>query len=150
MLEALESFGPAQLLRGSFVLYPLLSLAHVLAIGALVTSAVLMDLRVLGAGGRLPLADVVRTLRPVAIGALGVAAVTGLLLFSVQAVDYADNLAFRIKLGLLVLAVANALAFTSLRADRRPERPDARLMALASIALWISVAVAGRFIGFVA
>lgn len=145
MLEALQASGPAAFLRGSFYFYPLLNALHIFSIGALVTSALLMDLRVLGLGGALPTESVLRQLRPVALTALAAAAASGLLLFSVQPLDYAENPAFRIKLLLLLAALANAAIFTFLRLDRR----GGRLSALLSILLWISILVAGRFIGFV-
>src|SRR5690606_29143743 len=83
VLEALQASGPAAFLRGSFYLYPLLNALHIFSIGALVTSALLMDLRVLGLGGALPTESVLRQLRPVALTALAAAAASGLLLFSV-------------------------------------------------------------------
>jgi hypothetical protein len=150
MLEALEAFGPAAFFRTSIYLYPAVNLIHVLAIGALVTSALLMDLRVLGLGRGLSVATVIRYLRPVASTAIIVAVLAWLTLFSVQPVDYFNNPAFRIKMVLLALAVFNAIAFTTFRAHRHPERPAARIMALLSIVLWVSVAFAGRMIGFLA
>ena len=148
MLEALEAFGPAAFFRTSFVLYPLVNLVHVLAIGTLVTTAVLMDLRILGLGRHLPVEIVLGTLRPVAIGALAVAALTGVTLFSVQPVEYFGNFAFRIKMLLLVLALGNAVLFVRLRAHREPRQWAVKAMAMLSIGLWISVAASGRFIGF--
>ena len=148
MLEALEAFGPSAFFRTSFYLYPIANLVHVLAIGALVTSAVLMDVRVLGLGRGIPVETVVHYLRPLALWALAVAVLTGLSLFSVQPVEYFANPAFRIKMLLLVLAIANAAVFTSFRTHRRRELPAAKVMALASICLWIAVALSGRFIGF--
>jgi hypothetical protein len=145
VLEALQASGPASLLRGSFYLYPLLNALHILSIGALVTSALLMDLRVLGLGRSLPAGPVIRLLRPVALTALASAAASGLLLFSVQPLDYAGNPAFRLKLLLLLAALANAAIFTFLRLHRR----GGKLSALLSIGLWLGVLVAGRFIGFV-
>jgi hypothetical protein len=150
MLEALEAFGPAAFFRTSVYLYPLVNLIHVLAIGALVTTAVLMDLRVLGLGRGIALETVIRYLRPVAVGGLAVAVLSGATLFSVQPVDYFANDAFRLKMLLLAVAIANGAAFTSFRVHRAAERLGARLMAVASIALWLSVASAGRMIGFVA
>jgi hypothetical protein len=150
MLEALEAFGPAAFFRSSFVLYPLVNALHILAIGALVTSALLMDLRILGWARALPAETVIRYLRPVAMTALAVAVLSGATLFSVQAVEYFDNPAFRIKMVLLVLAIVNAIAFTTFRAHRPVDRPAAKIMAVVSAALWISVAIAGRFIGFLA
>ena len=145
MLEALQASGPAAVLRTSFYLYPLLNALHILSIGVLVTSALLMDIRVLGLGRAVPAATAIRLLRPVAVTALAAAAATGLLLFSVQPLDYAGNPAFRIKLLLLLLALANAAAFSFLRLQRR----GGAVSALLSIVLWFGVLIAGRFIGFV-
>jgi hypothetical protein len=150
MLEALEAFGPAALFRTSFVLYPLVNALHILAIGVLVTAALLMDLRILGVARQVPAETVIRHLRPVAIIALAVAALSGIVLFSVQPVDYFANPAFRIKLVLLAAALANAAAFTTFRLHRDTVRPLGKLMATASIGLWISVLVSGRFVGFLA
>jgi hypothetical protein len=150
MLEALEAFGPAAFFRTSIYLYPAVNLIHVLAIGALVTSALLMDLRVLGLGRGLSVETVIRYLRPVATTAIVIAVLTGLTLFSVQPVDYFENAAFRIKMVLLALAVLNAVGFTTFRAHRHPERPAAKVMAVLSMVLWVSVAFAGRMIGFLA
>ncbi len=147
-LTALETFGPSRLLRGSFYAYPLLNARHILAIGALATTAILMDLRVLGFGRAVPVEAAIRTLRPVAISALVVALLSGFVLFSVQPLDYAGNRAFQIKLVLIALAVGNAAAFTSFRAHRHPDSASVQVMALLSIVLWLAVIVAGRMIGF--
>ena len=148
MLEALEAFGPAAFFRTSVYLYPAVNLVHVLAIGALITSALLMDLSVLGVRRKLPTETVIAYLRPVAVTALVIAVLTGLTLFSVQPVDYWANPAFPIKMLLLVLAALNAILFTSFRAHRDVRRPGTKLMAVLSIGLWLSVAFAGRMIGF--
>ena len=148
MLEALEAFGPAAFFRTSVYLYPAVNLVHVLAIGALITSALLMDLSVLGLRRKLPPETAIAYLRPVAVTALVVAVLTGLTLFSVQPVDYWANPAFRIKMLLLVLAALNAILFTSFRAHRNQKGAGAKSMALLSIGLWLSVAFAGRMIGF--
>lgn len=150
MLEALAAFGPAAFFRTSFYLYPLVNALHILAIGALVTAALLMDLRILGVGRGLPVETVIRYLRPVAITALVVAVLSGLTLFSVQPVDYFANPAFRIKMVLLLVALANAAAFATFRVHREAAGVAAKAMATVSAGLWISVAVAGRFIGFLA
>lgn len=148
MLEALDAFGPAAFFRTSFILYPLVNTLHILAIGALVTAALLMDLRVLGVARGIALETVIHHLRPVAITALVIAVLTGVTLFSVQPVDYFNNPAFRIKMLLLIAAVANAAAFTSFRVERHANEVWTKVLALLSLILWISVAVAGRFIGF--
>jgi hypothetical protein len=144
MLEALEATSFASALRTSFYLYPLVNAAHILALGMLVTTALLMDVRLLGLARHLPAASVIGTLRPVAIGALIIAAVTGFLLFSVRPLEYVGNPAFRIKLVLLALALLNAGIATAL-GERNRLVP---VLAVSSILLWLSALVAGRFIGF--
>ena len=42
--QAIEHIGVAKALKASFVAYPLVNAAHILAIGALVTSVILMNL----------------------------------------------------------------------------------------------------------
>ncbi|KKB85194.1 hypothetical protein VW29_07675 [Devosia limi DSM 17137] len=148
LLEALEASAPASFLRGSFIVYPLVNALHILAIGALLTCALLMDLAILGIGRRLPAAAAVRYLRPVAILALLVAVLSGALLFSVQPLDYVGNPAFRLKLLLLAVALLNAGVFVLLQGRLSPNRAPMRVLALASLLLWPSVLVAGRFIGF--
>ncbi len=150
MLEAIEASGFAAFFRTSFVLYPLVNALHVLAIGALVTSAALMDLRILGLGRGIGAGTVIRSLRPVAAGALALAVLSGLTLFAVQPTDYFGNPAFRLKMVALLLAVLNAAVFASFRAHRDAAPASAKIMALASIVLWLTVAICGRFIGFLA
>ena len=148
MLEAIEAFGPAAFLRTSFYAYPIINLIHVLAIGALVTAAALMDLRVLGVGRAVPVDTVVRYLRLTAIVALVIAILSGFTMFSVRPSEYFFSDVFRIKMLLLALALLNALLFTSFRAHRNAESIGTKLMALISIGLWVSVAFAGRLIGY--
>ncbi|RUT31105.1 hypothetical protein EMQ25_09535 [Arsenicitalea aurantiaca] len=148
LIEAIGASAPASALRTSFYVYPVVNAAHILALGMLVTSAILMDLRVLGLGRGIALPAVIAALRPVAITALVAALITGGLLFIVQPVTYAGNPAFLAKLALLALALLNAAAFTLSRAHLRPEHSLTRLMAGLSILLWLCVLLAGRFIGF--
>jgi hypothetical protein len=107
-----------------------------------------MDLRILGLRRDLPAAMVIGALRPVAIGGLGAAVVTGLALFSVQPLAYVENPAFLTKLALLALAVLNAFIFVLLRRHRSETSIVTRLMAALSLGLWLGVVIAGRFIGF--
>jgi hypothetical protein len=148
LLEAVQTSGPAAFLRTSFYFYPILNAVHIMAIGALVTSALLMDLRVFGLWHAIPSDKVMALLRPVAIAALVLAVVSGLLLFSVRPLEYVANPAFRLKLVLLVLAIANAIAFIVLSRDVRDRRAILRILAALSLLLWPSTVLAGRFIGF--
>ena len=149
-LEALEQLAPVRALRVSFYIYPLVNAAHVLAIGVLLTSVLLMDLRIMGRLSAQPWRPFLKLMRRVGIAAFCGAVATGLLLFSVRAGEYFYNPAFRLKLLLIALAGLNLLAlrvFAS-EADGTPKEKGASIFAGVSMALWLGVLVCGRFIGF--
>jgi len=100
---------------------------------------------VLGWGRRLPIDDLLRALRPIALGGFGVLAASGAVLFAADAPALATSWLFRAKLALVVLAAANAAAFELLKTRRVPTA----VFAAASLGLWIAVAVAGRMIAYV-
>jgi len=149
-LQAIEQLAPIRALRISFYAYPLVNAAHVLAIGALVTSVTLMDLRILGfltAQERRPF---LKLMRRVGIAAFCGAAATGLLLFSVRASEYFFNPAFRLKMVLIALAGLNLLALRLFASGSggMPRERSAVIFAGLSMVLWLGVLVCGRFIGF--
>ena len=150
-LQAIEQLGPVRLLKSSFLAYPVVNALHIAAIGGLFTSALLMDLAVLGAIRSVPREKFVALLRRVALGAFAIAALTGLALFSIQATDYARNPAFLMKLRLIGLAALNFLAFSILsrRSPNGETSTATRFCAVASILLWSGVLLCGRLIGFV-
>jgi uncharacterized membrane protein len=149
--QAIEQLGAVRLLKSSFVAYPVINALHIAAIGALVTSVLLMDLSVLGAIRSIPREKLVALLRRVALAAFGVAVLTGVTMFSIQATDYVRNPVFLVKLGLIVIAALNFAAFTALDRRRPSGEADAalRILAVTSILLWSGVLFAGRLIGFV-
>lgn len=149
-LQAIEQAGPVRLLKISFVAYPIVNALHIAAIGTLFGSVFLMDLSVLGAIRSVPREKLVALLRRAAFAAFVIAALTGLTLFSVQATSYVRNPAFLAKLGLIVMAILNFLAFTAIdRKNPDPAAPMLRVCAVASILLWSGVLLCGRLIGFV-
>jgi hypothetical protein len=150
-LQAIEQLGPVRLLKSSFLAYPIVNAFHIAAIGALLTSVLLMDFSVLGAIRSLPREKFVALLRRVALAAFVIAALTGLTMFSIQATDYVRNPVFLLKLGLIVLAALNFVAFTVLETQKRSGEASSvlRVLAVTSILLWSGVLLAGRFIGFV-
>lgn len=147
ILAALEASPPAEALRASFVAYPLLNAFHVLAIGALVTSVILLDLRILGFLRTQPEEVFLPLMRRLALLAFAGTVVSGMALFSVQATTYAENPAFLVKMGLIVLAGLNFLLLAR-RRQAEPGSSASRASALLSLGLWPATLVAGRFIGF--
>lgn len=143
----LEQLALARWLKGSFIAYPIVNALHIMSIGALLTSVLLMDLRICGAFRSLPYAAFVALLRRTALAAFVGALVTGSLLFSVKASTYAAMPVFLAKMALILLAGVNF--FTFLRFARGGDEPaGSAILAVLSILLWTSVLFAGRFIGF--
>jgi hypothetical protein len=90
-------------------------------------------------------------LRRTALAAFAGALVTGSLLFSVKASEYAAMPIFLAKMTLILLAGANFLVFMRVCRARGGEDPAggvATMLAVVSLMLWTSVLFAGRFIGF--
>jgi hypothetical protein len=148
LLAAIEASPPAAALRASFYAYPLVNAAHVLGAGGLVATVILLDLQLLGAFGSVEREPYARLMRRAALNLFALAIVTGLLLFSVQARDYAANPAFLAKVALLVAAIANFLMLAP-AAGAGATTTRARAGAILSLAVWPAVLIAGRFIGFV-
>lgn len=125
--------------------YPIANVAHVLGLVGLLGAIGVYDLRMLGWGRALPAQTLLAAVRPLAIGGFGLLALSGAVLFAADAVALAGSDLFRVKLVLIVAAVANAAAFEWMKPHGRP----AAAFAAASLILWITVAVAGRMIAYV-
>ncbi|GGZ41701.1 DUF6644 family protein [Asticcacaulis endophyticus] len=128
-------------LRMSSTAYLLVNASHILGIGLII-------------GAILPLSLMGPFLSRCALTGMVLAVVTGLWLFSVAPKDYLTNQAFLVKAGLLAVAILN-IGFQHFnpafqRALRGgPLTSGVKLSAIASFILWLSVLVAGRWIGFI-
>lgn len=141
-------------MRQSPTLYPAVEILHILGLALLVGAIVGLDLRLLGLARRLPADGLTRLLRPLAIAGFCLAAPTGFMLFTAEAVSIAKNPMFLAKLTLIALAGAN-LAIFHLGPWRRVAAwaldgppPAARISAALSIALWLGVIACGRLIAY--
>jgi uncharacterized membrane protein len=93
-------------------------------------------------------ATIAQAAAPVLKIALAVMIASGALLVSAKPIRYYLDDMFRAKMALLVLAILSSLAVRHLLARQTPPSAAARVAALASLALWLGVGVAGRIIGF--
>jgi hypothetical protein len=153
-IEWIGAWPGAVLLRGSGTAYLFVNAAHILGVGVLVGAILPLDLRLLGLFRAVPLAVIAPFLSRAAATGAALAIVTGLWLFTVKPAEYVGNSAFLCKAALLALALANvALQHHNRRFAAAVAgdvlQPTVRLTAAASIVLWLSVLVAGRWIGFV-
>lgn len=130
--------------------YPIANVVHVLGLALLLGPILLADLKLLGAFPALPPLPFVRAVRPFAISGLAGLILSGSVLFAADAVALATSGTFRLKLLLVGLGLANALAFPLLWRGVEPVGGGARAMALASLGLWTGAAIAGRWIAYAA
>ncbi|MFZ4289196.1 DUF2214 domain-containing protein [Variovorax sp. HJSM1_2] len=153
MLDLIAAWPGALWLQSSGTAYMLVNAAHILGIALLVGGIVPLDVLLArnAPGGELLV--LARILPRAAACGLGLAVLTGLWLFSVRPTDYVGNPAFLFKLALLALAVGN-IAWQHFSGDwGRVLKGDGasralRIRAILSVALWVSVVLAGRWIGF--
>jgi hypothetical protein len=128
--------------------YPALEVLHIVGIGLLVGNLVLLELRVWGLGGDLPVQPLARLALGLAVFGFALAGASGLLMFAAQAAELLANRAFVLKMGLLMLAGTNAAWFHGRGSLVRMDR-TARLLTLVSTAIWLAVIVCGRSIAYV-
>jgi hypothetical protein len=149
VLEAIGSWPGAAWLQQSATAYLFVNAAHILGIGLLVGAILPLDLRLLGFFRAVSL-DVLRPfLTRCAAAGLTLAIVAGLWLFSVKPAEYFENEAFRWKLLLLTLALVNVgFQHSESKSHARHVSAATRISAALSLGLWLSVLVAGRWIGF--
>ena len=133
--------------------YPYANLLHILGLVLLVGGIGILDLRLAGLFRRIPVEPLASALTPIAIAGLLLMIPSGATMFAADASTLDDSATFQMKLLLITLALANAIAFRILW-GKRIERWDAdppalgRLMAAGSILLWLSVAALGRWIAY--
>jgi hypothetical protein len=136
--------------------YAAVNLAHVVGVAALFGSVLVLDLRMLGLGRRVPLAAVADATAPVTIGGLVIALLTGPALLATSATDYVDNPFLMIKFPAIAAGLLNAIVLMRLpawraRATRELTRREHRQLAVCasvSLACWFTAVGAGRMIGY--
>ena len=149
--EWCEATALGQLVRNSLWLFPVIESIHLLGLSLLGGAVLLVDLRMLGLGlkGR-SISELARDTRPWLGAGVGTMAVTGTLLFLSEAVKCYHNPSFWVKVTTLPIALLFCYAIRERVARSAGGSPTVatRLAALGSLALWFTVAAAGRWIGF--
>jgi hypothetical protein len=156
VIQWLNQTALATSIRESDFVFPLIETVHVLAITLLAGTVAAVDLRLLGVIlKREKVSDVAGQVLPLTWAGFAVMMITGLLLFASEAQKSYGNMAFRVKILLLILAGLNPLIFhsTIFRSvhvwDDAPVVPrGARAAAIASLTLWSGIIIAGRAIAY--
>ncbi len=149
--EWAENTGIGTTIRNSLWMFPVIEAVHLLGLCLLGGALLIVDLRLLGFGlTRQSSESLLRQARPWLVTAIVVMLSTGVLLFLSESVKVYYNTSFWVKMTALPLG----LAFTFLVRDRvvMREPPDGsarlRVVGFVSLAIWFTVAAAGRWIGF--
>jgi hypothetical protein len=133
---------------------PLLQTIHIVMIGIVFVSMLNVALRVLGhIRTDEPLADVWRRSAPWFWSALIVMAATGLVLAISEPIRQVSALSFWLKMSLLAVGIVSALSFgrvvgAAAGAASGVSSSKARIVAVATILLWLTIIFLGRSIAY--
>jgi hypothetical protein len=136
--------------------YAFVNLGHILGVATLFGSVLVLDLRLLGVGRRIPLAAVSAATIPVSGAGLVLALITGSALLATKATAYADNPFLLIKFPAIALGLLNAIGLNFLpawkmRATRELSTAEHRQLTVVgafSLVCWLTAVGAGRMIGY--
>jgi uncharacterized protein DUF6644 len=152
-IHAVEATGVARFMREALWAYPITEAAHIVGLALLFGSIVIVDLRLLGAGRKVPAAALVGYAVPWSLAGFVLAAGSGLMMFSAHAGDFLSERVFLLKMALILVAGVNAALLRIGVARRawsidRPFPTRVRIAAALSIALWIGVIACGRLLAY--
>jgi uncharacterized membrane protein SirB2 len=128
---------------------PIVQTIHLLGIAVIMSSVVLLDLRILGLA--LPsqgVQELTRRVMPWVWWTLPVMLLSGLPFVFARPQRYFTNPVFGLKFALLLPAIALA-ALLHINGARKPDSWGTKLIAALSLALWVGVVLAGRWIAYV-
>jgi len=150
---ALQESALGHAMRSSPSLYPAVEILHILGFVVLVGSILALDLRLLGLGRAIPIPPMAQLLLPLSRFGFLLAISMGFLLFSADASHVVRNPAFQAKLlliaaALVTVAIAHAGPWRRIALWGTEAPGSAKVMALASLLLWLSVVCAGRLIAY--
>jgi hypothetical protein len=136
---------------------PAVQTVHIIAVATVITSILMVDLRLMGVAGRnQPIAAIANRYLPPVWYALPVLLATGATLIIAEPSRSLQNWVFILKMCLLLLAAGVTLACQlPLRRDAgywdesASRRRQVRLMGFLSLPIWIAVLFAGRWIAYV-
>lgn len=135
--------------------WPAAESIHFLGLSLLVGCIGAFDLRLLGIGKRIPIAAL-HKLVPWGILGFGINLASGSMFLLTEPDQYVYNPSFHFKLLFIAVAGLNALAFYATGVYRRTTGPGAaadapraaKIIAAASLCLWMGVIIGGRLLTF--
>lgn len=151
LFEWFEMTSIGVVVRESIWMFPVIEAVHLLGLCLLGGTLLVVDLRMLGWGlNRQTIGELSDNMRPWLNGAIALMGTTGVLLFLSEAVKCYYNQSYWVKMITLVIALIFTFTLRAHVAGNGGMSASirTRLVAVASMMLWFTVAAAGRWIGF--
>ena len=152
---ALQDSALGAAIRQSTWVYMAANVGHILSLMAFAAAIAVMNLRMMGVFAATSPGYILRMARWAAAAAFTGLVLTGSLLFIAEAGHIAVNGVFQVKLALIALGLADVVAFevwVTPKVQRLPPLAplpqEARPLAIASLVIWLCVAVCGRLIAY--
>jgi hypothetical protein len=125
---------------------PTIQSVHIVAIGVVVTSVFMIDLRIFGWAGRdQTLLQTAQRFASWLWGSLAVLLATGALMVVGEPERELMSLSFWLKMGMILVGATFAIVFlTKLRRDQTPNKG----LAVVTLFVWFSIIVLGRLIAY--
>jgi hypothetical protein len=151
--DTIDATALSQAIQATKWVVPLVQTVHILAIAALLSSVLMINLRLLGvAGNDQTLARVSERFRPVVWWSLPVLLASGLILIIGEPARALTNPFFQLKMCLLaVVLMVTLLSQRPLNGDSRfwdNRVATGRAIAMLSLLLWAGIVFAGRWIAY--
>ena len=147
----LEQFWLGRFIVDSNWLFPVIESVHLIALAVLGGAVIIVDMRLLGLGLRhRAVSEIAGEARPWMILALTVMVATGVPLFLSEPIKCYYSPAFWVKMWALAAALLYTFTIRTRFTRSEPVHNTARqfMVGALSVALWFTVAAAGRWIGF--
>jgi uncharacterized protein DUF6644 len=153
----LEGSALGHVMRESGVwTYGIVNLVHILGIGCLFGSVLILDLRLIGFWRNIALSSISAPAVPIAAAGFTIASLSGICLLATKATEYAGNPFLYIKFPAIAVGIINVAVLTRLtawkaRASRELSARERSQLAVAggvSLFSWLTAITAGRMIGY--
>jgi len=152
----LEQTPLSQAIQSAGWIVPTVQTVHILSIAAVMSSVLMIDLRLIGILGRdQPLARVSERFRPVIWWTLPILLATGIVMITGEPARSLESPVFQLKMALLLAAIMVTLSYqVPLGRDSSYwdlsviRRAAARIIAVLSLLLWTGIVFAGRWIAY--
>jgi hypothetical protein len=146
--QNIEASALGQTIRESTWLFPAIESAHLLSLALLGGSVLIISLSVLGVGLKTPPAEIYKSAHRYMNAAVIVLLITGVLLGISEPVKLYGRQAFLVKMISLGVALLITYAAFNPLVRRGATGMRVRSVTVVTMAAWLLVAMAGRWIGF--